>query len=241
MLIASNKIRDNLQDDTNWLRGMRRALASTANRWRREAEACMGELGFNVSYVEFEFNRQAEVEKQSSQKFEFYSQPTELAVGAVIAHTAILERKPSNFDALFEIGRKFGRIMLLLDSYRDFESDSKAGRFNALAAAYPQQDWRLPARELFCQSYGDMRKGFLSLELSQPGLLHRLLMNHLQQVGCRSLDICRASQRAQPGIADPPAPSQGSMALFTSNFENLPCGGSKQNSILTSACSCAIL
>ena len=130
MLIAANKLRDNLQDDETWLRGLRWPVRRLAEGWREVAEEYLAALGFKAGLVEHQFLRQPEVECHPGCDFLEYSQPTELAVGAVFAHTAVLTRaRPHNCEPLFEIGRSYGRIMLLLDSVPGLRSGRPEAAF----------------------------------------------------------------------------------------------------------------
>lgn len=198
MLAATSKLRDNLNDDPDWLRGFRRGASALAERWRRSVGEQLAALGFDSALVERQFARQPALEAVVGGDFAFYSQPTELAVGVVFAHTAALQGRPQNYEPLFEIGRRFGRIMLLLDAYQDYDRDVQSGQFNALAAAYPGDTWRTPARTLFQQAYSELRAGVLALELPQPALLQTLLLRQLGRVGCHSLALCHSAARGQP-------------------------------------------
>ena len=166
-----------------------------AERWRRAAAGSLAEVGFDASLIERQFARQATIEALPEGDFAFYSQPTEAAMGAVFAHTAILQQKPHNKNALFEIGRSFGGIMLLLDAYQDFERDTRTGCFNALAAAYPGADPRTSAQALFSQYHRTLRNACTHLELPQPGLLQNLLVRQLGRIGCHSLNLCQSPRR----------------------------------------------
>jgi hypothetical protein len=198
MLMAASKVRDNLQDDPGWLRGLRRPVRALAESWRSLASEYLAALGFQAGLVERQFARQAEVEAQAGRAFSDYSQPTELAVGAAFAHTAALAGQPRNREALFEVGRGYGRIMLLLDAYRDYETDVLKAQFNPLRAAFPAQQWRQPAQALFHETYGRLREAAAALELPNPGLLRSLLLRQLGQVGRHSLGLCRTATQADP-------------------------------------------
>mgnify|MGYP001101882017 FL=1 len=198
MLIAADKVRDNLQDDPGWLRGVRRPARALAENWRSLAGEYLAALGFQAALVEGQFRRQVEVEAQPGGVFADYSQPTELAVGAAFAHTAVLAGRPRNSEALFAVGRGYGRIMLLLDAYRDYDADVQAAQFNPLRAAFPAQDWRPPARALFQGAYSQLREAAAALELPNPSLLNSLLLRQLGQVGRRSLGLCRTAAPGHP-------------------------------------------
>lgn len=199
MLSTANKLRDNLQDDADWLRGARRSVSWLARHWRGAAEEYLGALGFSAGLVESQFSRQTEVEAEAGGDFSDYSQPTELAVGAVFAHTALLQGQAQNYEPLFALGCGYGRIMLLLDAYQDYAQDAQRGHFNPLAAAYPSQDWRQEAQALFHQAYRQLREAVSALELPNPALLHSLLMRQLGTTGHRSLGLCHAASASGPG------------------------------------------
>jgi hypothetical protein len=156
------------------------------------AEEYLAALGFQAGLVEGQFQRQATVEAQAGGDFSVYSQPTELAVGAVFAHTARMQNRAINTEALFALGRGYGRIMLLLDAYQDYEQDALKRQFNPLAAAFPQQDARQAAQDLFHQAHRQLGEAVAALELPNPPLLHSLLLRQLGQTGHRTLGLCHA-------------------------------------------------
>jgi hypothetical protein len=198
MLIAASKIRDNLLDDAGWLRGLRWPARALAEQWRGLAAEYLAALGFQAGLVERQFERQVDLEAQPGGAFADYSQPTELAVGAVFAHTAVLAGRPHNAESLFAVGRGYGRIMLLLDAYRDHDADLQRQQFNPLAAAFPCQDWRPPAQSLFREAYSQLREAAAALELPNPGLLHSLLLRQLGWEGQHSLGVCHTSTQGSP-------------------------------------------
>ncbi|SPL88906.1 FIG01363442: possible membrane protein [[Actinomadura] parvosata subsp. kistnae] len=62
------------------------------------------------------------------------SAPTEDAVAAAFAYTAVLAGRPGNAGALGEAGRFFGRLAYLLDACEDRAEDERRGAFNPLTA-----------------------------------------------------------------------------------------------------------
>ena len=196
MLSAADRLRDNLQDDPGWMRGARRPVGWLAGHWREMAEEYLAALGFQAGLVEGQFQRQAAVEAQVGGDFSVYSQPTELAVGAVFAHTARMQNRVRNYDPLFALGRGYGRIMLLLDAYQDYEQDALRRQFNPLAAAFPDQDWRQAAQDLFHQAHRQLGEAVEALELPNPVLLRHLLLSQLGRTGHRALGLCHAAGAA---------------------------------------------
>ncbi|MCI5145095.1 MAG: hypothetical protein D3923_06075, partial [Candidatus Electrothrix sp. AR3] len=194
LMMASSKIKDHILDNETGLRYIRGLATNIADRWMRAARESAIGLGFDSQRIEQQVHRQTEVEAQTDRDFFFYAQPTELAVGAAFEHTALLTEQPKNRDALNTMGRMFGRIMYLLDSYEDYASDTARHTFNALATSFPKAEWRPQAVAIFHQAYAELKKNFQQLELSRPALLQALLLQKLQRKGYKALQICCLSQ-----------------------------------------------
>jgi hypothetical protein len=192
LLIAAAKLWDHAQDGE----GLPRVLLPATGRLARNrlalAESRLASLGFDARPVRRQLEAQAGVESHLGLAFSEYSRPTELAVGAVFAHTAVLALQPANYDPLYEIGRSFGRIMLLLDSVLDYDSDAQQGGFNALAAAFPGNGWQGQAQNVFRQALSSLRHSYSTLDLPNPGVLPSLLLTGLGRAGCHSLGMCSA-------------------------------------------------
>ncbi len=227
LLIAAAKLWDHVQDGD----GLPGPLLPPAGRLARSrlaaAEKRLSGLGFDAGQVCRQLEAQASVESRPGMAFFAYSRPTELAVGAVFAHTAVLAQQPANFDPLYEMGRSFGRILLLLDSAQDYDADLRQGRFNALAAAHPGEGWQPEAQEIFRRAHADLRQGYAALALPQPGLLPALLLNGLARTGCHSLGLCSAAT----------AP-----ARFDDGFQGDPSGGRREDGFPEDRrlCSCRV-
>ena len=214
LLIAAAKLWDHVQDGD----GLPGPLLPPAGRLARSrlaaAEKRLSGLGFDAGQVCRQLEAQASVESRPGMAFFAYSRPTELAVGAVFAHTAVLAQQPANFDPLYEMGRSFGRILLLLDSAQDYDADLLQGRFNALAAAHPGEGRQPEAQEIFRRAHADLRQGYAALALPQPGLLPALLLSGL---GRDRLSFARACARLR---LPPPASMTASRATH-------PAGGAR--------------
>lgn len=190
LIMASSRIRDNLQDNGGRSRLARRVAMGVSNRWMRAARETNSKLGLDTGIIERQIRRQPAVEGRRNQAFSFYAKPTELAVGTAFGHTAILAARPQSADILFELGRMFGRIMYLLDSYQDYAADLKTRSFNALAAAFNEKEWEEQASRIFRNAYTALRKYFYQLDLPHPALPSALLVQQLRRRGHRTLQIC---------------------------------------------------
>jgi hypothetical protein len=190
LMIASTRIRDRLHDNKGGSRVARGVASSISGRWTRAARETAATLGLDATTIEAQVRHQPAVEAQPNEGFPFYAGPTELAVGAAFAHTAVLANRPQNADLLHEMGRMFGRIMVLLDSYQDYAADRKTHSFNALAAAYGEAEWQRQASRIFRKAYLALSNGLGQLDLPHPALLNALLVRQLSRKGHKILQSC---------------------------------------------------
>jgi Family of unknown function (DUF5685) len=95
-LIGATKIADHVADREGWPSYLPGISARVADRWARQARRTADTLGFQTATIEAQTQRQPDVERQGSRDFSFFSQPTELAVGAAFGHIATLARRPAN-------------------------------------------------------------------------------------------------------------------------------------------------
>lgn len=187
LLMAATRLNDAVADQDGWLGRPARLVTGLARRWSRAAHRAAARLRAPTQTIEDQARRQPQVEQQAGQHFLFYSEPTERAVGAAFEHTARMAGCPANAEPLFQVGRMFGRIMVLLDSYRDYAADISAGKFNPLAACFGGQERDSQARRLFDEAYGELKRQFERLSLPQPALARQLLLLQLGHVGYRTL------------------------------------------------------
>jgi hypothetical protein len=183
---GATKIADHVADGDGWWRWARPWANWLSGRWQRLGQGLGQPLGFDTRHLTQQVAHQPAREAAVGQNFLFYAEPTELAVGSAFAHTAVLSGKPHNAPILQEMGRLFGRIMYLLDSYTDYTADQQGGQFNALAASYPQADQQTltaEARALFQTSYRALKTAFFQLDLPQPALARQLLVHQLKRRG----------------------------------------------------------
>ena len=193
LMMAASRARDHVQDDETGWRHIRPVVTHVSNNWMRAAREATASLGFDAETIASQIRRQAEVEARPGRDFFSYARPTELAVGAAFGHTAVITNCPQNTDTLYRMGRMFGRIMYLLDSYRDYAADLAAHRFNALAASFTAEERRRWATRTFRQAYGELNECLHCLDLVRPALLHTLLVHQLKKGSYKTLQICRGA------------------------------------------------
>jgi uncharacterized membrane protein YgcG len=194
LLLAAGKTRDHVADGDGPYR--RRLVAATAgrmaDRWDAAGGETSGAVGFDPSVVRDAVARQSELEAAGGLGLLELTEPTETAVAAVFAHTAVLAGRERNAEALAEAGRFFGRLAHLIDAVEDVHDDMAAAAFNPLLATGtgPQE-----ARRYCDDALHGLRLALAELELEQPRLVRALLDREVR----RSVDRVFA---AYP----PPAP-----------------------------------
>lgn len=179
LMAAAVKVRDHAGDREGWA-GRVPALAEVAaQHWQKRAS--VNSYGFALDALD-QTAQQHMLEQHRSQDFAVYAAPTEASVGAAFAHTATLANRPENAAALGRIGQLFGRIVYLLDSFRDYQDDLAHGRFNPLAQCCPPDQLRATAQQLFREAHAQLRAAFQQLTLPRPVLLQALLIGQLAHV-----------------------------------------------------------
>jgi hypothetical protein len=182
-LIGATKIADHIADREGWPSYLPALSSRIADSWAGQARRTADTLGFQAAAIEAQTWHQSDVERQDSQDFGFFSRPTELAVSVAFGHTAVLARRPANAAALDLVGQMYGRIMYLLDSYRDYAADLAGHKFNVLARCYPADEVQDHAAHIFRQAHATLVEAFDSLALVRPALARKLLVLQLRQVG----------------------------------------------------------
>ncbi len=203
VLMAATKVEDHLADGDGWWRYAPGFLRRWPDRWTKRAQQGMARLGFQTEAITTHTARQEAVERQDSTDFLVYSRPTELAVGAAFRHTAVIAALPANAAPLDQLGQMFGRIMYLLDSYRDYATDIAQHQFNALARCFAQADIQAEAKQIFEQAHAELVAAFTQLILPQPDLARKLLVQQLRRIGQQTLSG-HGSGCVLPSIEPPP-------------------------------------
>jgi flagellar biosynthesis regulator FlbT len=183
VLMASTKIEDHIADGDNWLRFLPGFFLKFTGKWKDAARRAAGSLGFRTEVIEAQTQRQLTLERGSSRDFGFYSQATEQAVGTAFQHTAAIAECPQNANPLYQMGLMFGRIMYLLDSYRDYAVDVAAKKFNALARCFTRAEIQSKTGQIFRHAHSELTRYFNQLSLSHPDLARKLLIEQLKNTG----------------------------------------------------------
>lgn len=199
VLMAATKLQDHVADGDSWLRYFPRRLTRWPARWATAARRVAAGLNFSTQPIEAQTGRQLEIELQPRRDFFFFARPTELAVGAAFQHTAVIAGCPQNAGPLYRMGQMFGRIMYLLDSYRDYATDVANKKFNALAHCFAPDEIQAQARQIFQQAHAELTHQFNRLALPQPQLARRLLIQQLAQTGRQTLAGAAGVCAVSPG------------------------------------------
>jgi hypothetical protein len=214
LLMAATKVSDHVTDGDTALRHVARPAAAVAARWQRAGELASGRLGFRSALITDQTARQAAVEATDGDGLAAYAEPTELAAGAVFAHTASLAGRPGNQAILFEAGRAFGRIVYLLDAVEDLDADRKHDAFNPLLRCCRAGAGRGAARQLVEEAQARLRRCLDEALLPRPELARHLLVDQLAHRAAAILGAGPPASPPPPG-GDPvpwPAPGSGSGA-----------------------------
>ncbi|MCP5097369.1 MAG: hypothetical protein GY943_17630 [Chloroflexi bacterium] len=183
---AATKLEDHVQDRDGWVKHFPWLSKRLFTKWHARSNDALGNLQLDHHQISNQLVRQSVVEAAERQPFTFYSAPTELAVAAAFGHTAVLTHAPTNQPYLFEMGRMYGRIMFLIDSYKDRAADTLAGKFNALTQACQPEQIHTFAQQQFQSAYNILTINFNKLTLHHPTLAKQLLIHQLAHIGSRT-------------------------------------------------------
>ncbi|WP_325053100.1 DUF5685 family protein [Thermomonospora amylolytica] len=174
LMLAAAKTRDHVLDrDRGYARPLVAAGASRlADRWDAAGARTGSALGFDVSVLRDAVDRQAELERTGGVGLLELTEPTETAVAAAFAHTAVLAGKPHNAEALAEAGRFFGRLAHLVDAVEDLAEDQATGAYNPLLATGTSL---AEARRYCDDALHGLRLAVADLDLENDRLVRALL------------------------------------------------------------------
>ena len=187
LTMGAARVADHVADGDGWLKHLPGLGRRLSHRWQQAGQEVATQVDVNLDIVAQQADKQEAVEAKSGRDFAFYAHPTEIAVANAFAYTAVIAQVPQNQQTLYEIGLLFGRIMFLLDSYRDYAEDIERGAFNALAAAFGAEDMESEAQQIFRRAYAQLKRHFKQLDLPQPHLARKLLIDHLRRTGQQTL------------------------------------------------------
>jgi hypothetical protein len=192
LILAAGKIRDHINDRDGAYARLLVAASSglVAKRMQAGGERTGKAVGFDTTVLTSAINRQTEIERSTGLDLVEVTEPTETAVSATFAHTAVLAGQPYNYRPLAEIGRQFGRIAHLLDAVEDLPADRLKGSYNPLlstATSVPR------ACEICAQALDTLRISISNLDMTRPALTHSLLGG---EVGIAVDKAFKAAKRA---------------------------------------------
>lgn len=192
LLLAAGKTRDHVADrDGAYARRPVAAMAGVvARRWDRAGARTGGELGFDIEVLRGAVERQTALESTGGLGLLNLTEPTETAVAAAFAHTAVLAGKPRNAEPLAETGRFFGRLAHLIDAVEDLPADRASGAFNPLLASGTDL---AQARRHATDALRGLRLALADVQFERRRLVDALLVRELG----RSVD--RAFEQAGDG------------------------------------------
>ncbi|WP_341849588.1 DUF5685 family protein [Actinomadura rifamycini] len=198
LLLAAGRTRDHVADGDGAY--ARRTVAAAAGRLADRWDAAGGRtgagIGFDASVLRDAVARQPLLEAESGLGLLDVTEPTETAVAAVFAHTAVLAGREGNAESLAEAGRFFGRLAHLIDAVEDVGDDLASGAYNPLVATGTGP---AEARRLADDALHGLRLALAELELERPALVNALLN---REVG-RSVDRVFAAYPPAPGGPPP--------------------------------------
>ena len=159
---------------------VRPAARRIAERWVRRGTDTGHTLGFDTGVLVAAMDRQTELEATAGPGSSLLevTEPTETAVAAAFAHTALLAGRPANEAPLREIGQLFGRVAHLLDAVEDYYDDLAHGKWNPLVATgTPVAD----VRALCDDAVLGIELALADVEFTDDRLPRRLLTNELRR------------------------------------------------------------
>lgn len=179
------------------------AAGRAAGRWDAAGERTGAAVGFDPAVLRDAVARQPALESTPGLGLLDLTEPTETAVAAVFAHTAVLAGQGGQRRDLAEAGRFFGRLAHLIDAVEDLADDEAAGAYNPLLATGTDL---AGARRYADDALHGLRLALAELELEKPRLVRALLD---RETG-RSVERAFAPEPGQarpaaaaPRLADP--------------------------------------
>ncbi|MGW4796296.1 DUF5685 family protein [Nonomuraea sp. NPDC004297] len=212
LLLAAGKVRDHVSDGDGAYARRPVAAGATrlAGRWSSAGTATAGALGFDPTPLTTAADRQALLERVPAQAsprrgLPELTVPTEDAVAAAFAHTAVLAGRPHNREALETAGRGFGRLAHLIDAVEDLADDRASGAYNPLAATGTGLD---EARRHCDAAHAELRAAVDELDLPRPALTRALLVRETGTAISRAFTTAGTHTPGHPP-GHPGAPPEG--------------------------------
>ncbi|WP_460368224.1 DUF5685 family protein, partial [Actinocorallia lasiicapitis] len=152
--------------------------SKVADGWDRAGGTTSAGIGFDPAVLRDAVARQAVLEQTEGLSLLEITEPTETAVAAAFAHTAVLAGRPGNAEPLAEAGRFFGRLAHLLDAVEDLPDDHAAGVYNPLVATGTSIE---QARRTADDALHGLRLALAEVEFENPRLVRALLDKELRK------------------------------------------------------------
>ncbi|MFI6534122.1 DUF5685 family protein [Nonomuraea sp. NPDC050547] len=227
LILAGAKLRDHIADGDGPYR--RRLVAATAGRlagrWSRAGASTAAALSFDPAPLTGAALAQVELERSGGRTLATLTAPTEDAVAAAFAHTAVLAGRPGNREPLEHAGRAFGRLAHLLDAVEDLAEDRERGAYNPL----PATGTALADARSHCErAQADLRAAVDGLELPRPRLAKALLVHETSRAITRT--FAEGTSPSEPPAHSPPEPHPrkpdpgGLISLACAAFSCCTCG-----------------
>lgn len=207
LVLAAGKTRDHVGDRDGALRVPAFAAVADrlADRWAGAGARTAGKVGFDTGVLVEAVARQASLERELRPGVPVLTatEPTETAVAAAFAHTAVLAGRPGNAGPLAEAGRYFGRIAHLLDAVEDHTDDVARNAFNPLRATGTDLT---EARRLCEDAHHGLRLALADAVLPNRRLIQALLVREVGHAIERTFALAAAPRPTAP-TAGPDAPA----------------------------------
>ena len=206
LLLAAGKTRDHVADgDGPYARRLVAAAAGRmADRWDAAGGRTGAAVGFDPAVLRDAVARQPVLEAAPGLGLLDLTEPTETAVAAVFAHTAVLAGKEANAETLAEAGRFFGRLAHLIDAVEDLAADEEAGAYNPLLATGTTPE---EARRHADDALHGLRLALADLELERPRLVQALLDREagrsVERAFAGPVDLSKGPRPPRPGLPIP--------------------------------------
>ncbi|WP_204080459.1 DUF5685 family protein [Mycobacterium riyadhense] len=218
LALAAARVRDHVDDRDGLVGaiGVRPAARRLAERWVRQGTETGHSMGFDTRVLVAAMDRQAELEASAGPGSSLLSvtEPTETAVAAAFAHTAVLAGRPANEAPLREVGQLFGRVAHLLDAVEDYRDDVAHGKWNPLAATDTSVD---EVRTLCDDAMLGIELALADVDFTDGRLPRRLLTREVRRAVSRTFRAHNGTPHGrQEGI------NFGNQAMGAGSYPGIP-------------------
>ena len=157
------KLEDDGEDESGWKGGLARGARFILDHPVETAKIELYRSGFPVDEVAAEMSGQRRVEDRGADLWSAAG-PTRRAFGQIMGHLpAVTGAGEEQSAPLRSIGENLGVMIYAADAWKDYASDRKRGRFNALPEG--EEDRRGMVKDLFTECLHGLQKAFHDLRL----------------------------------------------------------------------------